>query len=303
MSKYTTELRYICEVNAGLKESAGFSQIDNVISKSWNKIFTTTAPLFDESYRQVLFSKILKHYYTQEIAYETVGLWLYHMNTKMEEILPYYNKIYKAVQADYDILTDTDYTDQGGSQGSRNETVNNTGNKDATRTDNLQTKREDNLTDSTTNDLEQVQENDLEISDNGSSSNTQQNNFQATPQGSLTMVSDMNYLTDARRITDDGTNSNTQTNTGTVTTNNTGTQEVEHTGSQTTNYTGTQIQNDTYSDNKTGDYTNTENYVHTITGKRGNMTYAAMVDDYISRLKNVDMLIIKEFEKEFMQLW
>ena len=43
MSKYTTEVRFICEQKAGLEESVGFDQIDSVIAKSWDKIFTTQA--------------------------------------------------------------------------------------------------------------------------------------------------------------------------------------------------------------------------------------------------------------------
>ena len=52
MSKYTTELRFICESKAGLSESVGFNQIDDVISNSWNKIFDNF-PIFDESYRSI----------------------------------------------------------------------------------------------------------------------------------------------------------------------------------------------------------------------------------------------------------
>ena len=64
MSKYTTELRFICESKAGLSNSVSFNQIDDVISNYWNKIFDNF-PIFDESYRSVLCSKILKHYYTR----------------------------------------------------------------------------------------------------------------------------------------------------------------------------------------------------------------------------------------------
>ena len=82
MSKYTTELRFICESKAGLSDSVGFNQIDDVISNSWNKIFDNFT-IFDESYRSVLCSKILKHYYTREISAETVGLWQHWLNTRM----------------------------------------------------------------------------------------------------------------------------------------------------------------------------------------------------------------------------
>lgn len=39
MSRYTTEVRYICESLAGLDKSVGYSNVNEVIEKSRNKIF------------------------------------------------------------------------------------------------------------------------------------------------------------------------------------------------------------------------------------------------------------------------
>ena len=54
MSKYTTEVRFICEQKSGLTESVGFNNINNVLDKSWDKIFTKNWEIFDESYRKIL---------------------------------------------------------------------------------------------------------------------------------------------------------------------------------------------------------------------------------------------------------
>ena len=40
MSKYTTELRFICETEAGLSESVGYNGVAEVISKSRPKVFS-----------------------------------------------------------------------------------------------------------------------------------------------------------------------------------------------------------------------------------------------------------------------
>lgn len=71
MSVYTTEVRYICEYEAGLIESTGYNDIDIVVEKSWDKIFKKF-PIFDEAYRKTLCTKILMHYYTREISAETL---------------------------------------------------------------------------------------------------------------------------------------------------------------------------------------------------------------------------------------
>ena len=110
MSMYTTELRYICESYAGLTESAGHNNIENVIKKALPKIFDFDFPIFDEDYRTVIETKIIKHYYTREISEETVGLWKLRLNTKMNEIMPYYNQLYKAWSVDFNPLYDTDIT-------------------------------------------------------------------------------------------------------------------------------------------------------------------------------------------------
>ena len=96
MSKYTTELRYICEVNAGETESTGYNDVQEIIDNSWDKIFSFDFPIFDENYREGLCKKIIKHYYTREIAEETYGLWKLRLDARMNEIMPYFNKLYES---------------------------------------------------------------------------------------------------------------------------------------------------------------------------------------------------------------
>ena len=96
MSKYTTELRYICENYAGETHSVGYDDVQDVIDDSWDKVFSFDFPIFDENYREGLCKKIIKHYYTREIAEETVGLWKLRLDAKMNEIMPYFNKLYES---------------------------------------------------------------------------------------------------------------------------------------------------------------------------------------------------------------
>lgn len=95
MSKYTTQVRFICETSANLSESCGFNDIESVLDKSWNKIFSDF-PIFDEKYRAVLCKKILRHYYTREICCEAVGRWKLFLSDKMNNIMPYYNQLYQS---------------------------------------------------------------------------------------------------------------------------------------------------------------------------------------------------------------
>ena len=108
MSKYTTEVRYICEVSAGKRESEGFSSIETILTVARRVIFDFDYPIFDENYRSALEKKILRHYYTREICEETVGLWKLRLCDKLNMIMPYYNQLYLSELIKFNPLYDVD---------------------------------------------------------------------------------------------------------------------------------------------------------------------------------------------------
>ena len=104
MGKYTTEVRFICECAVEMSESAGANSVREICLGAAPVLFREDLELFDDDYKQVLFPKILMHYYTREIAFETVGLWVLKLNTKMQEILPFYNQLYRSETLKFDPL-------------------------------------------------------------------------------------------------------------------------------------------------------------------------------------------------------
>lgn len=89
-------------------------------------IFDFKYPLFDEAYRLELENKIIRHFYFREIGFETVGRFLFHLETKLNEIMPYYNQLYKSTLFDFNPLinyqvTET-HTRDGKSTGTGSET-------------------------------------------------------------------------------------------------------------------------------------------------------------------------------------
>ena len=123
MSKYTSELRYIIEQMGGLNTSVGYNSVNETIAKALDKIFDFDYPIFDESYREVLETKILKHYYTREIGLETYGLWKLKLDTRLNEIMPYYNQLYKSALLEFNPFYDVDVTRtrKGKNDGTRDE--------------------------------------------------------------------------------------------------------------------------------------------------------------------------------------
>lgn len=53
-------------------------------------------PIFDESYRESLNNKIVDHYAFEEIGFDTPERFKFELNKSMNEIMPYYNELYKA---------------------------------------------------------------------------------------------------------------------------------------------------------------------------------------------------------------
>ena len=109
MSKYTTEVRYICETYAGYTESQGFDKVEDIITAAAPHIFDDFE-IYDENYRLVLEKKILRNYYTREISEETVGLWKLRLNAKMDLIMPFYNKLYRSSLLEFNPFYDVDLT-------------------------------------------------------------------------------------------------------------------------------------------------------------------------------------------------
>ena len=130
MSKYTTEVRFICEVAAGLSESADASKVDEIIAKAAPVVFNFDWPIFDEAYRLGLEKKILRHYYTREIGEETVGLWKLRLEDRLNLIMPKYNQLYESAKLEFNPFYDVDYTRQGtnSGEGTSSGTTTSTGN-------------------------------------------------------------------------------------------------------------------------------------------------------------------------------
>lgn len=109
MSRFTTEVRYICETMAGYDESQGYARVEDIIEEVAPDIFGDF-PIYDENYRLPLEVKILRHYYTREISEETVGLWKLRLNDMMNIIMPYYNKLYESELLKFNPFYDVDLT-------------------------------------------------------------------------------------------------------------------------------------------------------------------------------------------------
>lgn len=65
-------------------------------------------PIFDPAYREPLNQKIIAHYHSREIGMETIGKFTFAMKRRMNEIMPYYNDLYKSQRMEFDPLATMD---------------------------------------------------------------------------------------------------------------------------------------------------------------------------------------------------
>lgn len=295
MAKYTTELRSICETYAGCAEQQGLNKVDDVISKALPTLFDFDFPIYDESYRSVLETKIVKHFYTREICAETVGRWKLFLNERLNLIMPYYNQRYKSTLIEFNPMYDVDLTtdhskdNDGNSESSSNSTNNTENNRTYGRTD----KYERNLAENSdyTRSLA-----------NSENSKDDQNNWEYysdTPQGGINGLEANNYLTNATHNVNSNTTSNNGTETGTTNTKNTQTGNDSRSINDTDD---TSIQN-TGSNSGKSNYTDTESYLEHVKGKTAGASFSKMLTEYRNTFINIDNEIINQLNDLFINLW
>ena len=280
MSKYTTELRFICENSAGLDESVGLTNVADVIEKSREKIFNFSFPIFDENYRSVLETKILRHYYTREICTETVGLWKMWLETRLNEIMPYYNKLYESELIKFNPMYDVDLTTdyQKKNEGTKNDV----GKEDETieRDTNAETSGSGNSTDGGKDTRNDALKND------------HWDYYSDTPQGGIQGVAGLEYLTNARHITDDGTGSTSESVYGK-------TVDSNYNENRDVNSNEKRDKNNTLNSVMTG----LEDYVQHVVGKTGGVSYSRLLNEFRDTFLNIDLMIIENLSDLFFDLW
>ena len=310
MSKYTTEVRYICESEAGLEESVGGNSVNEVIALARPKIFNFSYPIYDESYRNILETKILKHFYTREIGLETVGLWKLKLDTKMNEIMPYYNQLYKSALLEFNPLWTDDY------QTLHNRKIDgiNENNGFSTSSANSSEKTDGTITNDETalnstkdkETLDQTKNTDSISSDERTEDNTSRDKYADTPQGALSDLEADKYLTNARKITDDNKSKENRVDLNE--------EKLQGNNEKTSDSSNVKSSNNVIDTNKINDsstvnnamntntFNNVEDYLEYVQGRRGKDA-SELILKYRKTFLNIDMQVIDDLEELFLHLW
>ena len=99
MSKYTTEVRWICESKSGFtEEELKTKTVDQIIAAARTQIFNFSWDSYNDTWKEAIEKFILKYYYTREIGLETVGLWQLKLSVRLDEIGQRIPELLDAVQ-------------------------------------------------------------------------------------------------------------------------------------------------------------------------------------------------------------
>lgn len=303
MAHYTTEIRSICETLAGLSHPAGYGQVTPILEKAAPKIFDFDYPIFDADYSNPLEIKILRHFYTREIGMETYGLWKLRLEAKMNEIMPYYNQLYKSTLYEAVPYNDVDLTktytknidgtqtqdSSGHSNSTQNTDINQTTeNSETTNENSNSTNRENTINNANTNTTD-TKHGTTETETTGVQQTAGGDTVTTTKNG--TVDTDGNSTaTKTRNLTDETIVHGTTDNDTTVTTNTTQTSEGDSNSSGTNQLSGTDTTTDSGKGTSSGSVENnwTENRDNTNNSNKNTTTLNKLLD---TPQDNVQLLV------------
>lgn len=234
------------------------------IDLSLPHFFNFSYPIWAESYKPVLERKIIMKYFTKEICSEDVGEWKIFLEQRMNEIMPYYNEVYKTVSKEFEWLVDMDNSETYEGNKMQTGTINGTLTGKTTGND---------TGTSTTN-----------IIDTGETVDTSKAKDLKSdlPQANY---NNLDYGTSLNEIDTTGTNKSIRDSSTNATNTLDSTSEVNTNNNTSTNANA----NDTYSRIRKG-----------LSGSR---SLTQLNVEYRESLINIDKMIVDELKDLFMTLW
>lgn len=280
MSKYTTELRYLLEAGYNL----GLSDY----------------PIFDEAYRAGLNQKILNHYKFREIGFETAALFKHFLNTRMNEIMPYYNQLYLSEKIKIEPLLNRKF-DETYTRNNTNENTQNIQSNSSLTSDGTEN-RNGTSTTAATDKRTGTDNATVDETRNGSTTQGEKRVESDTPQGLLSINNIEAELYASKAAIENDTQ--TTTNTDKTTTNRTTGDDLTHNSStEDASQAISHAQTDgTNTSDSTAKGTGWENFTRNLNGFEGE-TQSEMLLKFRTTFLNIDLQVIEELNDLFLNLY
>ncbi len=253
----TITIKQILEYEKTITHEKGKLTLKNILN---------TFPLYKESHRKEFIETFIEHFYFREIGYSTYQRFLFKLNAKFLEIMPYYNQRYKSCDIEYNPLFNIDITESYQHQIQSENSNNSTSTDNTSNSSNSENSNESNSTNSENSNSLNVHNDtpNQELSDDDINSNK--------------------YATDTQH--DKATNSSSSTNSENSTSKN----------SSSSNSNSTIDSN--------GNQNTIETYKKKTLGSSAGLAFSTAIKKDREIYINVDMEIINEIDRtEFLQIY
>ena len=248
-------------------------------------------PIFDESYRPILNDIIIEHFRFREIGFETVDMFVNRLNHQMRLDMPSHNRVYKAMEEDFNPLTNL-FIKTTGSKLSVGD-VKRIANSSANSVDDVLTVMKD-IAQQTNNTLSERKRDGQSTAESKSGSKSRSVGSQF-PQQMLSATGD--YATDGSDSVSETTSNTKGNELITESDKNTGTIGTENDNTKTDKRETTSTDNTTDHSSINGD----EQTTTLVTGRTGSIM--ALIAEYRDSLVSADRLVLNSLEPLFMQLF
>lgn len=251
-------------------------------------------PIFDELYRDELNTKIIARYWNREVGFETVEMFRFRMWAKMNEIMPYFNKLYESEKIEFDPISTIDLTTKAADNITHGDTSTNTG---TSVTDTGMTNHSEGVahgTTSTDSDTVNHTEGANEATNTANSGSRTVNSI--FPQNQLSGNGD--YADNASDVNSVGENTSSTVESGD------GTQNVNSNGTEdsTTTLDGTQTVDTTVTDDATTTRSGNQDVARNSTTKGYQGLPSNLLASYRETFLNIDMTILEQLATLFMSV-
>lgn len=234
-------------------------------------------PIWNESHRNVLNQKIIERYYLREIGAETPMMFKFYLNRTMNEIMPYFNKLYETTILEYNPIGNADYIEEHTIERSNEQEINSTS---------------ENTGSASTSGSNSVEYTGTTNSEHSSTSSANGKNVDSdTPQANLSVgdIDSVSYASNIKFNSDSG--------------------EQSGSGTDTQDTTTTSIDNTTTNSNTNESKeqsvigSDTEKFTKHLKGNYGVLSTQSLIRQERELIINIDMEIVEKLEDCFMKVW
>jgi hypothetical protein len=264
----------------------------NILDSGYD-IGLSAYPIFDEEYRIILNEKIKDHYAIYEIGYDTPELFKRRLNVKMNEVMPFFNQLYKSTLLSFNPLfsidlSETNTKNTNGTSTTVADATDTSHNKTdiTSHTHDVNSSKNDGTNSATTDTTDTINNKNLSVHSD-------------TP-SHLLSIDDLNEDSYADGV--DRTNGTT-TNCSNVQTDGITSSKIDGTADVTGTSESISDGNGSNHGVNTGTIVNLEEYTNRKFGNVGAQNYSQLLNDFRSTFLNIDMQVIESLKTCFMGVW